>query len=46
MTDAADHARVIDALLASRIGGQVRSDLRRLLVRQPEMIHRRLRQEP
>ena len=43
MHDAADHPPVVDALLAARIGRQVRRDLRKLFLSQPEptLIHRR-----
>lgn len=40
--DAADHAPVVHALLAPRVGRQKRCDPRELLVRKPEMIHRPL----
>ena len=44
--DAADHPEVVHPRLAARVRGQVRRDLRELLVRQPELIHLLLLQEP
>ena len=47
MDDAADHPPVVNARLAARVGRQMRRDLRKLLVRQPELIpiHRRFLSE-
>ena len=47
MDDAADHAPIVDPRLAARVGGKMRRDLRKLLVRQPELIgnHRRFLSE-
>ena len=42
MDDPADHASVVDALLAPGVCRQVRSDLRKLLVGQLKLGHRRL----
>lgn len=44
--DAADHAPVVHALLAPCVVWKKRCDLRELLVRQPEMVHRPLPPEP
>ena len=41
--DAADHAPIVNARLAARIGRQMRFDLRKLRVRQPELIPIHLR---
>ena len=43
MNDAADHAPINDARLAARVGRQMRLDLRKLRVRQPELIPIHLR---
>jgi hypothetical protein len=45
--DAADHAPIVNARLAARVGRQMRLDLRKLRVRQPELIpiHRRFLSE-
>ncbi|MCW2286164.1 hypothetical protein M2323_004002 [Rhodoblastus acidophilus] len=38
MHDAADHAAIIDALLAARVGRKMGLNLRKLLVREPKLI--------
>lgn len=38
MDDAADHPAIVDARLASRVGRQMRRNLRELRVRQPELV--------
>src|ERR1700722_15917389 len=38
MHDPADHAPIINASFASRIGGQMGRDLQKLCIRQPELV--------
>ena len=38
MDDAADHPAVVDPRLAARVGGKMRRNLRKLRVRQPELV--------
>ncbi|WP_245412073.1 hypothetical protein [Methylocella silvestris] len=44
MNDPADHPSIVDPRLATRIGGKMRRNLRKLRIRQPKLVqnHRRL----